>query len=174
MDDRLIQEIASSGDEASYHFEELASVCKRRLLKTREAALGALPEIRELFIANLEAFRRRTGLPAHIVAAHGDWVNRRLGCSNVEVLADAEIRKRAAVDLEAYDQALIGLYDKRFADLGYPLWSPDDPAQAIRSGVPVLQLLVHSRQWRVNVRENVSENVRRAVEGMRFGLGGAR
>ncbi len=171
LDDRLMQDIAAHGGEVSYHFEELATISKRMHLKTRDAALNAMPRIHELFLSNLQYVRRRTGLPMTIVAAHGDWINLRLHCSNEEVLRDRDLRARAGIDLEAYDQALTNLYDRRYADLGDPLWSPEDPVQAIQSGVQLIQVLVHPRQWRVNIGVNLLDDLHRAAEGVLYALG---
>ena len=47
----LMAEIARGGGEASYHYEELSTVAKRRRLRTPSDALTALPEARDLFAA---------------------------------------------------------------------------------------------------------------------------
>ena len=75
----LMAEIAAGGGEASYHYEELSWVAKRRRLRSRSDALRALPEARDRFAENLQTLRMKTGLPMRVVASHGDFVNRRLG-----------------------------------------------------------------------------------------------
>ena len=112
----FMQELNASGREASYHFEEIATVAKERRLRTRDQVLAHLPEIQERFLSNLTALRRNTGLPMHVVAAHGDFVNRRLGMPNEE-LFDERVRKEAAIDLEVYDPAFMDNLSSYFSNL---------------------------------------------------------
>ena len=53
----LMADIAAGGSEASYHYEELSSVAKRRRLRNRSDALRALPEARERFSENFQKLR---------------------------------------------------------------------------------------------------------------------
>ena len=165
----LMAEVAAGGGEASYHYEELSSVAKRRRLRDRSDALQALPEARDRFAENLHGLRKRTGLPMRVVASHGDFVNRRLGIANWLVLADPEFRRQVEIDLETYDRAFLRHLPLRYIDAPHPdYWIPTDPAAAIQAGEPILQVLVHPRHWRSAVVANARDDGQRVIEGLRY------
>ena len=169
FDPDLAGRVGSAGGEASYHYEELATIIKRRRIRTRNAALATLPEAQADFARNLERLRAATGLPMRVVASHGDFVNRRLAVANWEVLADPPFRARVGVELETYDDALLARLPRRFTDALHPrYWDPSDPLIAIRAGEPVVSVLVHPRHWRRNSVGNLRDDLRRLGEEMRF------
>lgn len=165
----LMAEIAGGGGEVSYHYEELSSVAKRRGLRSSADALGSLPEARDDFARNLRMLRRMTGLPMRVVAAHGDFVNRRLGIGNSVILTDPEFRQEVGVDLETYDEAFLRLLPSRHIDAPHPrYWDPTDPAAVMAAGEPVVSVLVHPRCWHADRVVNARDDVRRVVEGLRY------
>jgi hypothetical protein len=167
----LMADIAAGGGEASYHYEELATVAKRRGLRTRADVERHMPEAKAEFAANLETIRSRTGLPMPVVSSHGDFVNRRLGVANWAILADAAFRDQVGVEAEAYDELLIGRFTSQYSDVPHPrYWIPADPTSAFRAGDPVVFALVHPRHWRTDRVGNLRDDVLRAVEGVRYGL----
>ncbi len=166
----FMREIASAGGEVGYHYEELATVSKQRGLRSSDGLPAIMAEIALLFVAHLESLREKTGLPLTVAAAHGDWFNRRLGVSNEVILHDARLRERARIELEAYDGQLTALIDTRISDQGAVLWTPEEPGPSIENGTPVVQLLLHPREWRADMRANLAEDARRAFEGLRFRL----
>jgi hypothetical protein len=171
IDRRLMREIEEAGGEASYHYEELATLIKRRRLRTREQALACLPEARALFAENLDRLRREVGLPMRVVASHGDFSNRRLSIANSEILADAAIRERTAVILDPYDAAFLELLPQRFTDVPHPrYWSPSPPERVLREGVPVVSVLVHPRHWRTDRWINARDDAGRVLEGLLYRL----
>ncbi len=171
LDVALMQRIEAAGGEASYHFEEAATVAKQRRFKTREHALRHLPYMRQLFRLNLNRLRRQTGLAMKIVAAHGDFVNRKLRLYNWEILNSPSFRRDVGVELEVYDDAFMRHVTSRHSEVVPPrLWEPSDPRAAARRGARVIQILVHPRQWYANRRENFIDDVRRAWEGVRYAL----
>lgn len=173
LDVDLMTDIAADGSEASYHYEELATVAKRLGLRDRTAALVHLPEAKDRFAENLGRLRQATGLPLSVVASHGDFVNRHLGLPNWVLLDDTALRRRLAIELETYDAALLAHLPSRHADGPPPArWSPVDPAVPIGAGEPVVSVLVHPRHWRVNRSVNARDDLRRVVEGIRFALNG--
>jgi hypothetical protein len=167
----LMADIAGDGGEASYHFEELSSIAKQQHLRSGSAALRHLPEARDRFAENLQWLRGETGLPMRVVASHGDFVNRRLGVPNWVILTDLEFRRRVGIVLETYDEAFLRRLPARYTDASHPqYWDPGDPAAMIRAGEPVISVLVHPRHWRVDRLVNARDDIRRAVDGMRFAL----
>jgi hypothetical protein len=166
VDPALMRSIEAHGGEAGYHFEELAAVAKERRLRSRDEVARHMPEIRARFRANLLRLRGETGAPLRVAAAHGDWMNRRLGMSNAELLDDA-LRRELAIDWEAYDAGLMpGRW--RAADAPYPrFWAAEDPHDAIARGLPLVHVVTHPRHWRRNARASLREDLRRAAEGLR-------
>ncbi len=171
LDIPLMKQIGLAGGEASYHFEEVATFSKQKHLKTREQVLRRMPYVRQLFRLNLNRLRKETGLPMTIVAAHGDFVNRKLQLYNWEILRPHSFRSEVGVELEVYDEAFLRQVTSRHSEVLPPgIWEPDHPLAAARSGAPVIQILVHPRQWHVNRRENLVDDVRRAWEGICYAL----
>lgn len=169
LDPRIMDAIASSGSDVSYHYEELAIIAKQRGARSRADGLSLVPEARALFARNLWALRASTGQPMRIVAAHGDFANRVMGLTNSVVLDDDAFRREVGVDLEVYDPTFLDHVPERFIDAPPPVhWMPRHPADAIASGAPTIGVLVHPRQWRVNRAVNAREDASRALQGLRF------
>ncbi len=170
-DGALMSAISQDGSEVGYHYEELATIAKTRHLRTREAALGALPEARALFRANLARLRAATSLSLRVAASHGDFTNRRLGVPNWLILADRQYRREVGIDLEAYDDDLLGRMPRRSADSAPPrCWVPESPLAAIGRGEDVVYALVHPRHWRSAPLVNARDNLQRLWEGAAFSL----
>ncbi len=169
LDLGLMAEIAAGGGEASYHYEELATVAKRHRARTREAALALVPEAQDRFAANLGRLRARTGLPFATVASHGDFANRHLGLMNWTLLVEPAFRTAQGIELETYDDAFMRHVTSRHADMTYPaFWTTEAPDAALRRGEPVVYLLVHPRAWRVERGFNLRDDVRRVYEGISY------
>ena len=183
----LMQAIAGAGGEASYHYEELATEAKAGCLRGPEQVRARLPLIRQRFLENLQSLRAQTGLPMITVASHGDWANRRLGLANTEILKCPDLRKSAAVQVEAYDSELMKFVTARYADTHCPDWwtgthltrtgadhsesrngVPKTPAAAVRGGLPVIYVLLHPEQWRRGPRCHFREQVKRLREGVAY------
>ena len=171
LDPALMADIAAYGSHASYHYEELANVAKRRRLRNGSDVIAHLPEARDRFRRNVSRLRHITGLPMRVVAAHGDFVNRALRSPNWLILDDPVFRHEVDVELEAYDEALLRHLPRRYTDTLHPTyWLPNDPAEAICRCEPTIQVLVHPRHWRVARVTNGYDDLRRLAEGLRFGL----
>ncbi len=171
LDYPLMLEIAKEGGEASYHFEEVATVAKQKGLRTKEQVYREMPSIQELFRYNLGQLRKKTGLPMQIVASHGDFVNRRLAAPNWLLLEDYDFRREMGVELEVYDEAFMRYVTSRHADTHYPkFWQPCSPMEAISRGEPVIYLLIHPRHWRVNARANAADDAKRVWEAFSYRL----
>ncbi len=171
LDYPLMLEIAEAGGEASYHFEEIATVAKQKGFSAKEQVYRDMPYIQELFKYNLGQLREKTGLAMHIVASHGDFVNRRLAAPNWLLLEDYDFRREMGVELEVYDQAFMRYVTSRHADTHYPkFWLPFSPVEAIDRGEPIIYLLIHPRHWRVNVRVNAADDAKRVWEAFKYRL----
>ena len=164
----LMKEIHASGAEVGYHFEEIATVAKKKELKGVINISLLKNDAGELFCSNLTALRQKSGLPLCGIASHGDFINRRLGIVNHELLTPA-IRKLMNIDYEAYDDELVSHLSSRFADMEYPgIWKPGNPLDAIQRGDQVIKLLIHPRQWRSSPLVNAQDDLNRIYEGIRY------
>ena len=169
LDVGLMQEIHAAGSEASYHYEEVATYAKRHRLKSRAEVEARMPAIRALFAENYRRVKALTGLPLHTVASHGDWINRRLGITNLELLQDPSLREALGIELEAYDQALHRHYARRYSDGAYPsLWLDGDPLEALENRLSVVEILMHLRHWAANVPVNLRDNIQRIGEELLY------
>jgi hypothetical protein len=169
LDIRLMLEIEHHGGEASYHYEELATVVKARRLRSRGEARAHIPRAQQLFLAHLERFRRLTGLPMTTVASHGDFANRRLAICNWEILEEQAFRDKAGVQLEAYDEALLRTISRRYSDARRPRFNAAHGPLADNRDVPaVIELLVHPRHWGANRPRIALENVKRVWEELAY------
>jgi len=170
VDTDFMRRIVNAGGEVGYHFEEIATFIKKKGLRNREEVTKCLPEIRDLFRRNLLSLRSRTGLPIRIVAAHGDWINRRLRIFNFELLND-ELRYELAIEAETYDPWLASGITWRISDGVFPnFWNPIDPKVAFTQDSPAIYILTHPRHWVSNARENLKMGLTRATEACRYRL----
>ena len=169
LDLKLMGAIAQESGHASYHYEELATVAKRRRPRDAEAAMRLIPEAQDLFRHNLQKLRIRTGLSMNIVASHGDFLNRKLGVNNWAIVSDVGFRAAIGITLETYDQAFLRTVTSHQWDTHYPqFWIQGDPNEAIQRRDPVVYLLVHPRHWRINRRENARDDLARLREGLAY------
>jgi hypothetical protein len=169
VDVALMREIEAGGGEVGYHYEELATLAKEERLRTPQALRARLQAARARFRTNLEDLRARTGLALRSAASHGDFVNRRLGVYNVEILSDAAWRSEVGIDFEVYDGEIAQRIAARFSDAPPPVWwRPGDPLEAVAVGAPVVTVLVHPRHWRASPSVNLRDDLRRAWEGLRL------
>ena len=174
VDVGLMRAIAAAGSEASYHYEELATIAKRHRLRRRADAVARIGEAQDLFRSNLERLRARTGLPMRAVASHGDFANRALGVPNWVILGDPAFRESVGVELEAYDDDFARHLTSRFSDTGYPrYWVHGDPSTAVDRDDPVVYVLVHPRHWYARRLVNLRDDAGRIAESVAWRLPGS-
>jgi len=172
LDLGLMEEIEKSGSEASYHYEEIATVAKEDCLRTRNEIMKVLPRIRQRFIENYRWLRRVARLPLRSVASHGDFANRKLLIANAEILKDQNLRSELGIELEAYDDTAQHHISLRHSDDMPPRrWNPGSPFEAIQQGLPVIYLLTHPRHFRAHLTQNLSSDLRRLYEGVCYDHG---
>lgn len=166
LDFALMRSIAESGSEVGYHYEELATYCKRNGIRSREHALACMSAIQDDFRYNLAKLRQESRLPIRTIASHGDFANRFLSMANRELIDD-QLRHELGVELEAYDMRIGEIITQRYADRGPPnFWSPFRPTkQHIDKDDAIVCVLVHPNHWSSNIRSNICENVTRCLEG---------
>lgn len=169
IDVSFMQTIHASGSEASYHFEEIATYCKRNKLKNRDDVHNNIENIRSIFKENYLYLKQLTGLPMKTVASHGDFVNRKLGISNEEILKDERLRTELGIHLEVYDEAVMKYVTRRHSDMLAPtFWKPKSPLYSIQKNKQVIYILTHPRHWQIHLAENLVDNLKRLWEGFRY------
>lgn len=167
IDYNLMREIQQSGSEASYHFEEIATLIKLNRWKSRSEIDFDLA--RELFVSNYSQIKSESGLTMRSVCSHGDFVNRSLGVVNHELL-NINVRNVLEIELEAYDESFMSHMQIRHCDKGYPdFYYPSSPVDSIEKGVNIIYFLTHPRHWKVNPIINTKDNFIRMCEGIQYG-----
>jgi hypothetical protein len=166
----LMRELAAHGCDVGYHYEELSTLVKQRGAATPGQARTLIGPARDRLRAALDELRADSGLPLDVLASHGDFANRAVDVSNVELLEDGGFRARVGVRLEAYD--VEGHVDARSTDSsgGRRLWWPSDPLEALERGARVVEVLVHPRAWGAAPLVNARLDLERLVEGGRYAL----
>jgi hypothetical protein len=164
LDVALAREIASSGSEVGYHYEEIATVAKRLGLRSVQQIDAHMKLIRDEFRANFRRFAGLVGATPRIVASHGDFANRRIGIPN-HYLLDERLMNDLGILADAYDPRLHGSLEARFSDLPAPQWwHPDDPVLALHDKPATISILVHPRQWTCNPALNFRLDAQRLGE----------
>lgn len=168
IDKKLIADIEKYGYETGYHYEELATYEKMHKLRNVEKMRAALPECRKMFLEDIKRFREETGSRCLTVASHGDFINTKYKIQSVEILADSDIRTKAGIVVEAYDQEVTLPIKARYADQVLLGRFPDEVKKGITDGNDVVMTLTHPRNWKVDFFANTLDNIGRFVRGLRY------
>jgi hypothetical protein len=173
VDVPFMRSIEASGSEASYHYEEIATVAKHSFgIRHPSQIAEVLPAARQMFANNLTRLRQLTGLPMLTVAAHGDFVNRALGVQNQLLLQDYQLRQHLNILVEAYDEELMRPVTARYSDHPYPeFWMPTSPLKALEEGADAVYILTHPKRWRASWTANIGLLGSRVWEGLRYSAG---
>ena len=168
LDLPLMREIEQHGSEASYHFEEIADFVKQHKIGTPQELRARMGEVEDQFFINFTAIERRTGIKMRTVASHGDFINRRLGIINHELLQGHALRQRCGIICEAYDPALLDCFDVYISDRAYPeLYAPYSPLAALGKAQRIY-FTSHPVHWRTNWRESSKHNLTRLTQAWRW------
>ena len=160
---KLMHEIDDAGSEASYHYEQIATYCYKHRIRSREVIQSHMEEIRDLFIRQYSEFKERTGQPCLTVVSHGDYVNTKLEYPN-KLLMNERVRKSCGIIREAYDPERLSLLTCRIADQIEGDSFSSKVISAINQGEPVLELLLHPRQWNSPICINLKEELTRVFK----------
>ena len=104
------------------------------------------------------------GYKLETLAAHGDFVNRKLKINNNLLLNDQNLRKDIKLLIEAYDEELISNIDIYLTDINA---SPELIIDAINK-FKIIYLCIHPRHWYANWMINTFDNINRLYEGFKF------
>lgn len=165
LDLKFMRELDEFGSEASYHFEELATYCKKQHIKDPQVALNDIGKIRELFILNFRRIEAESRIKLSTVCSHGDFVNRALNLKNHEITRSMELREKLGISGEAYDRIFMENLDAYISDQPYPgSFLPEDIFACIGQHNRIC-LLTHPRHWYANLKVNTFDNLKRLAEG---------
>jgi hypothetical protein len=168
LDVDLMHRINDGGGEVGYHYEELATYCKRKRLNHPLQVLPHYEAIRREFKANLNSVRAACRFPISSIASHGDFANRKLGIPNHAFITQT-LMDESGVEFECYNPLLTESYSIACSDSMYPLaYKPVSPFDAIARGEKVIYLLTHPRHWHRAPVWNTLESIRRIKEGILF------
>ena len=165
LDFEFMQEIEKYGSEASYHFEEIAQFCKDNHIKSKQEILDRLDEIKEVFKQNFKMIENRGGMKLKTICSHGDFVNRVLNIVNNELTKDLTIRDELGIVCETYDQDVMSSFDIYVSDQPYPKFYAPSSIFGFIGKKDIICMLSHPRQWRVNLKINTMDNIKRLYEG---------
>ncbi len=168
--ERLIGNLLASGFEVGYHFEEPAALVKRRHLKSRDEVFSKRNEIQEMFRGNCQVFRKSYNQHLRSVCSHGDWINRRLGFENHELI-DASLLTECGLSFEAYQDTFVRYFDIYVSDVTDPpaIWRDNySLSEAFAAEKARIYLLTHERYWYPGPLVYTGENLNRAWEGFRY------
>jgi len=168
IDISLMREMNDYGSEASYHFEEIATYCKRHKIKSKEQALSKLDEMTKEFVSNFKSLETKLGYKLKTVASHGDFVNRKLALINNEITNNKVLRKEIDLDCESYDKDLKNSFGAYISDKPYPIYYSPENIFDIIGKHQVICMLTHPRQWETNFWVNTKDNIIRFIEGVKY------
>jgi peptidoglycan/xylan/chitin deacetylase (PgdA/CDA1 family) len=173
LDRPLADRIRPQGSEVGYHFEELATCAKHMGLRTPQDIDANLEPMREAFRRNVVLFRNAMGESPKTVAAHGDFLNRRIGVKSQRMM-DRTLLEECGIAAEAHEPWLLRAIDARVSDRPAPVWwYPQSPEKALAASPRVLHILVHPRQWARAPLLNARLDVHRGLEEAEYRWRGA-
>ena len=147
IDGELIAAMIRDGTEVGYHFEETSTLARRRAIRSAADVERCRDILRDHFRENVALFGKRAGVTPRTVAAHGDFLNRKLGISN-NFFIDGTLLDELGIVAEAYQKWLVSRVSARIADRPPPQnWQPRPPEEVLKSSPVVLSLVIHPRQW---------------------------
>lgn len=153
FDKDFMKEIEKYGSEVGYHYEEIATYCKKNKINTKEGAIKNMDKIKSFFCDNIYTFEKEFDIKLKSIASHGDFYNRKIDLPNRN-LFDKELRKKFPNIVEAYDDEIEKKLDSRMSDCMYPnFWKPKNPMDCIKNNDKNILILVHTRWWDKNPLE---------------------
>lgn len=168
LDIRLFKEVADAGHEAGYHYEELSDYCKEKNIHSAAEIKKHFTEIENRFLLNLQKMEQAVGRKINSIAAHGDFVNRKLNVPNYAFITP-ELLNKAGISLECYHPALMESFGYIGSDIPYPaFYRPYSPFEAMEKGIRIVYFLSHPRHWRSNILINLKDNIQRMKEGRAY------
>jgi hypothetical protein len=169
----LIRQLVDQGFDVGYHFEEAASLAKKHHWRSRDDLFAHRDEIQAAFRRNCERVRTTWSPRMRSASQHGDWINRKLGVSNKDLI-DGPTREACGLEFEAYDDEILNSVDVYVSDVATPpeRWARGvSPLGAIQEGKRRIYMLTHERWWNAGRVAKVRADAGRVWETVRYALG---
>jgi len=166
LDYDFMKELEAYGSEASYHFEEIADYCKQHHIKSKEEVFKNMSQIEELFSNNFKTIEKNLGKKLETVCSHGDFVNRKLGIINNELLKNSALREELGIRCETYDTEVKEGFDAYVSDGTFSMGDKAEDILKLFQEKNVVCMLSHPREWCSSVVANTKENLKRIYEGV--------
>jgi len=150
-DKAIIQEIKNAGGEVGLHYETLATLCRKRNIRSREEVSDKIVlEANHILKGEIAAFRKAYAVDCLTVASHGHPLNREIQMSNNEIVSPG-FYSDAEILAEAYDQDLLARIDCYISDdtiLRNHGWAYRiSVMEAIEKGHRTIYFLSHPHHW---------------------------
>lgn len=167
LDLKIAKAIQKKGHEASYHFEELSYIAKKRAAYSTSKIKDLIPEASCLLAANISKFEKSIGSSLRTICAHGDFVNRRFKVSNVEAFRELRTKAPNKNIAEAYDDIFLKNVDIYLSDDIAPDFYTDKSIfEAINTNKRIY-FLVHPKHWKTAPTINTWDNLERLFDELK-------
>lgn len=166
IDYSLMDDIVRYGSEVGYHYEELATYCKRNKIKSKLSITEKdLENIYNEFVSNLNLYFKNYAIKS--IASHGDFYNRHLGLPN-HYLFEKYSYNNLGIEVETYNKELLESLDAYVSDARLkPFWRDGySVVDAINHNKKKILFLSHPANWNGFTFENLKENLKRLYEGL--------
>jgi hypothetical protein len=164
IDLSVIKSVIASGREVGYHYEELATLAYKYKWKKKTDINWNLTK--KLFSKNFTNFKNLTGYEVRSICSHGDFINRFLNIPNYKIISE-KLKKDLKIDIEVYEDAIWKYNSIQHSDIHSKCgFTPYSPISSIKQSLPIIHLLTHPRQLRVNWKENAIDNIDRICRGI--------
>lgn len=164
FDKKLVQDILEYGSEVGYHYEEIATYCKKNKIFDINNVKKEIKNIQFDFINNINYIESEYNFKLFSIASHGDFINRKINMSNEE-LFDDELKKNLNL-IEAY--SIEHMLDFRTSDCMPPKFFKLDPTMAIKQKKKRVLLLIHTRYWENNPIERIKLDFNRFIDNFKY------
>lgn len=164
LDKELIKEILDYGSEVGYHYEEIATFCKKNKKFNKDFIDKNLVKIQELFQKNINFIQEEYNIKLSSIASHGDFINRKINLTN-QYLYTNELKNKLNL-IEAYD--IETNIEFRTSDCMYPKFFKEDPLKGLKENKKRVLLLIHTRYWGKNPCERIKLDFKRLIDAIKY------
>lgn len=168
LDKRVIKAIEDGGFETGFHYETIANYELKRKARCKETLVAEFEKMEPIFLSELEMYRAKSCTKSISVASHGDFINVKLDLPNYTLLQNLDLRKKAHIKLEAYDDSVCKYIEARFADHKLGESFCNNVISELQKGTRIIMILTHPRNWAIDPFESTRENFRRFIRGVEY------